>query len=394
MERGETPGGYRWVILVIVYLSILAFTFLLQSIPPILPLIISELQLTYAQAGLLMSLFAFPGLFISLLGGFLSDRYRMRPLGTGCFLLMIGGTLLVGFGPDLRILWLGRILAGIGALTLSVLLPKLLSQWFQKKELGLAMGIFNTGVPLGSIICFGLFGKIGSLWGWRVPILLTGVYSLLTAILFLSFYQLPSSQTLENEKEGGLYRSLKEMGYPIWWVGLSWLWFNAAFISFATFAPNFFVQKGYSIEQGGFLTGIPLLGSLFFSAPIGYLIDRFRHQGWLIGIGGIALSVLVLSFNFSSSFLLLVAFMGLFSAMIPAPIYSLPPEILKPQNVGLGFGVISTCSSAGLFLSPYLVGKVRDLTGSDFGSFHSISLFFLLTAISISLLPRHPKRAP
>ena len=388
MERGENPGRYRWVILVIVYLSILAFTFLLQSIPPILPLIISELQLTYAQAGLLMSLFALPGLFISLLGGFLSDRYRMRPLGTGCFLLMIGGTLLVGFGPDLGILWLGRIIAGIGALTLSVLLPKFLSQWFQKKELGLAMGIFNTGVPLGSIICFGLFGKMGSLWGWRVPILLTGVYSLITAILFLSFYQLPSSQTLKNEKQGGFYKSLKEMGYPIWWVGLSWLWFNAAFISFATFAPNFFLQKGYTIEQGGFLTGIPLLGSLFLSAPIGYLIDRFRHQGWLIGIGGIALSILALSFNFSSSFLLLVTLMGIFSAMIPAPIYSLPPEILKPENVGLGFGVISTCSSIGLFLAPYFVGKVRDLTGSDLGSFHPISLFFLLTTISICFIHR------
>jgi len=198
---------------------------------------------------------------------------------------------------------------------------------------------------------------------------------------------------LENEKEGGLYRSLKEMGHPIWWVGLSWLWFNAAFISFATFAPNFFVQKGYTIEQGGFLTGIPLLGSLFLSAPIGYLIDRFRHQEWLIGIGGIALSILALSFNFSSSFLLLVTFMGIFSSMIPAPIYSLPPEILKPENVGLGFGVISTCSSLGLFLSPYLVGKVRDLTGSDLGGFYSISLFFLLTTISIVLIHRRPKKA-
>jgi MFS family permease len=83
LETGEKPNGYRWVILIIVYLSILAFTFLLQSIPPILPLIISELKLLYAEAGLLMSLFALPGLFISLLGGFFSDRYRMRPLGSG-----------------------------------------------------------------------------------------------------------------------------------------------------------------------------------------------------------------------------------------------------------------------------------------------------------------------
>src|SRR4030042_4124727 len=176
--------NYRWAILTIVYLSILAFALIFQSIPPVLPLIISELHLTYAQSGLLMSLFALPGLFISLLGGFLSDRYEMKSLGTICFLLMMGGTLLLGLGMDLQILGFGRIIAGIGALTLSVLLPKLLSQWFKKGGLGLAMGVFNTGVPLGSLISFGLFGRMGSMWGWRVPILLTGVYTIMTAILF------------------------------------------------------------------------------------------------------------------------------------------------------------------------------------------------------------------
>jgi len=382
-ERDDKPANYRWAILTVVYLSILAFALLFQSIPPILPFIMSELSLTYAQSGLLVSLFALPGLFISLLGGFLADRYGMRSLGLGCFLFMIGGTLVVGLGADLSILWLGRIIAGIGSLTLSVLLPKILSQWFKERELGLAMGLYNTGVPLGSIICFGLFGKMGSMWGWRAPILFTAFYALITSLLFLRFYQLPSSTEFENNEPFSFCKSLKEMGLPIWWVGLSWLWFNAAFVSFATFAPQLFLQDGYTIEQSGFLIGVPLLGSLFLSAPTGYLVDRFRHQEWFIGIGGISLALLTLSFNFTSSFLLLVTLMGVFSALIPSPIYSLPPEILKPQNVGLGFGVVSTCSSIGLFVAPYLVGKARDLAGSDRWTFFLISLFSLLIAVSI-----------
>ena len=393
MRRSEKNEKYRWVILGIAYLSILAFTLIFQSIPPILPLIISDLHLTYAQSGLLMSLFSLPGLFISLLGGFLSDRYRMRPLAAGCFLLMIGGTTLVALGTDLRILWLGRIIAGIGAITLSIFLPKLLSQWFRDRELGLAMGLYNTGVPLGSVICFILFGRMGQLWGWRFPILLTGSYSLIISILFLSFYRSPSSQETEIRKPIGIHKSLKEMGLTIWFVGLSWLWFNAAFTSFATFAPNLFLQKGYTIEQNGLLIGIPLLGSLLFSAPIGYLVDRFKHQEWFIGMGAIALAILTLCFNFSSSFLLLVILMGIFSAMIPAPIYSLPPAILKPENVGLGFGVISTCSSIGLFVAPYFVGKTRDLTGTNSGSFFLISFFFFLVLISIFFTHRLSKSA-
>jgi MFS family permease len=385
LERNE---AYRWVILFIVYLSILAFTLVFQSIPPILPFILSELHLTYAQSGLLMSLFALPGIFVSIWGGFLADRYGMRSLATGCFLLMIGGTLLVGLGTNLQILGPGRIIAGIGAFTLSVFLPKLLSQWFKEKELGLAMGIFNTGVPLGSVVCFGLFGKMGSLWGWRVPILLTGIYLLFTFILFSILYRLPPSEKMGENKSLSIYKSLKEIGYPIWLVGFSWLWFNAAFVSFATFAPNFFIQKGYTIEQSGFLIGIPLLGSLLFSAPIGYLVDRLKHQEWFIGVGAVGLAISILFFNFSSSFLLLVLSMGIFSAMIPAPIYSLPPEMLKIENVGLGFGIISSCSSIGLFVAPYLVGKTKDLTGSYSWSFILISLFSFLIMIFIFLTHR------
>jgi len=388
LESAERTDSYRWVILIIAYLSILAFTFIFQSIPPVLPLIISELHLTYAQSGLLMSLFSLPGLFISLLGGFLSDRYKMRPLAAGCFFLMIGGTLLVALGADLRILWLGRIIAGIGAITLSIFLPKLLSQWFKNRELGLAMGLFNTGVPLGSIISFGLFGRIGSQWGWRIPILLTGVYSLITFVLFLSLYRLPHAPEKRKDDPATVYKSIKKMGWPIWCVGLSWLWFNAAFTSFATFAPNFFQQKGYTIEKSGLFIGIPLLGSLFFSTLVGYLVDRFKHQEWFIGTGAIGLTVLALFFNLSSSFLPLVILMGIFSAMIPAPIYSLPPEILKTESVGLGFGVISTCSSIGLFVAPYLVGKAEDLTGSYISTFVLISVFFFLVAIFIFLTHR------
>jgi MFS family permease len=392
LGRGDKVESYRWVILVIVYLSILAFTFVFQSIPPILPFILSELHLTYAQSGLLMSLFALPGIFVSLLGGFLADRYGMKPLGTGCFILMIGGTFLVGLGMNLQLLGLGRIIAGIGGLTLSVFLPKLLSQWFKERELGLAMGIFNTGVPLGSVICFGLFGTLGDRWGWRTPVLLTGIYLFITFILFLTLYRLPPSHEIDEGKPLTIYKSLKEMGWPIWWVGFSWLCFNAAFISFATFAPDFFLQQNYSIEQSGFLIGIPLLGSLFFSAPMGYLVDRFKHQEWFIGIGAMALAILVLFFNFSTSFLLIVILMGIFAAMIPAPIYSLPPEILKTGNVGLGFGVISTCSSIGLFFAPYLVGKAKDLTGSYRWSFILIAFFSFLVMVFILLTHRSRSR--
>ena len=365
-----------------------AFALAFQSLPPVLPLIISEFSLSYAESGLLMSFFALPGLFLALLGGFLSDRYGTRRLGMAGFLLLIVGTLTVAWGAEFWNLGLGRVVTGMGAFTLSVLLPKLLSQWFVGRELGLAMGVFNTAVPLGSVISFGLFGGIGNLWGWRSPLLFVGGYSLLTSLLFVSLCpSLPHHE--RREKTPGLFSSLKNAGLPIWWVGLAWLWFNAAFVSFNTFGPILFLENGYTLRESGLLIGITLMGPLFFSTPIGYLVDRFGKQEYFIAIGGIALSILMISFNATTSFLLLVILIGFFSAMVPSPIYSLPPELLKPETVGLGYGVITTCSSIGIFAGPYIVGRLRDLTGSLHWSFAVISLFDLFVAGSILFARRY-----
>jgi len=78
--------------------------------------------------------------------------------------------------------------------------------------------------------------------------------------------------------------------------------------------------------------------------------------------------------------------------MIPATVYSLPPEMLKLGNVGLGFGVISTCSSIGIFVGPYLAGKAKDLTGAYHWTFILISLFFFLVMIFISFAHRSRKQ--
>jgi MFS family permease len=66
---------YRWVILFMVYICMLVFAFTLQFLPPILPTIIANFQLSHTQAGLLMSLFTLPSIFLAIIAGLLSDRW-------------------------------------------------------------------------------------------------------------------------------------------------------------------------------------------------------------------------------------------------------------------------------------------------------------------------------
>jgi len=382
---------YRWIILILTYICMLGFAFVFQSLPPILTLIVKELKLTHTQAGLLMSLFALPAIFLSIPGGLLSDYYGIRKIGIISLVLMIAGTLLVALSDAFLNISLGRLLSGVGAVTLSIVASQLLSQWFAGREIGTAMGIHNTAMPVGTIICFSTFGILGENLGWRMPIFVTTIVSAIGLTVFLLLYRSASddeSERKENigKKWRGIFSDLWTTGISIWLVGFSWMWFNAAVISFATFAPDFFVSKGYEIGLAGFLTSLLMWGSLFLSPVVGRLIDRIGGREIFIGIGGATLSVAIYLIPNSTNLILPMIIMAIAVALVPAPIFSFPSKILKPTRLGLGFGIISTCMGIGTSFGPYLAGVIRDRTESYQMSFILLSVFAILVTLTAAIL--------
>ncbi|MFH2013120.1 MAG: MFS transporter [Pseudomonadota bacterium] len=380
---------YRWNILVLAYISMLAFTFVLQCIPPVLSLIIQDLNISHAQAGLLTSLFALPGIFLSIPGGILFDLYGTRKIVAFCFIMMIIGTLTVIFGETFFVISLGRIVSGTGASILSIGLPQFLVQWFNGKEIGMAMGIFNTALPMGTIISFTTLGWLGENLGWQVSVSISGIVTVIALIVFLIFYKpAPSIKDKSVSEKGIGLGNFKKAGISIWLVGIAWMWFNASTISFTTFGPDFFItDKGLSIGLAGFLTSFIVWGSFIFSPVVGYLIDKIGFKETLIAIGGFALAVLMFFIPYATSLLIfLMAMVAVAAALVPAPVFSLPSDIMKPQNLGFGFGVISTCLSIGMVLGPYFVGLIRDWTGSYNMSFAVIAGFALCVTITMLIL--------
>ena len=117
---------YRWVILILAYLCMLGFAFTLQSLPPLLTLIMGELNLTHTEAGLLMSFFVLPTIFLAILAGFLSDRWGPFKTGVISLILLIIGTLVFAVGGSFLYAGLGRVIAGIGAVTISIVAAQIL----------------------------------------------------------------------------------------------------------------------------------------------------------------------------------------------------------------------------------------------------------------------------
>ena len=58
------PASTAWLGLGVLYSGFLAVGFVFHFVPPVLPDVIADLELGHGQAGLLMSLFALPGVIL------------------------------------------------------------------------------------------------------------------------------------------------------------------------------------------------------------------------------------------------------------------------------------------------------------------------------------------
>jgi predicted MFS family arabinose efflux permease len=389
-----TEAKRRWAILGVATLSCLAFATTMQSVPPILSLVMAEFKLTYAQGGLLMSLFALPGIAISIPAGILADRYGQKTIAIICFALMIAGTAIFASGNSLPVLLLGRVVAGAGALTMLVLAPQLLAQWFAGREMGIAMGVLNTALPIGTILSLNFLSLLGENLGWRTSAWISAAVPLIALVIFIFlFAPAPGTSQISQPKGESFPQSIRLTGISIWILGIAWLLFNAAVISMFTFTPEFLQSAGLTIASAGFVTSALMWPSIVLGPVVGYVIDRIDRKRAIIAIGGLALAIFIVMIPTATSWILaLMIIVGIAQILIPTPIFALIPEVTSPERLGLSFGIFNTCLNLGIVAGPVAVGAIRDATGSYQASYALMAGFALLIILTMVALHLHRRQ--
>lgn len=380
---------YRWVILGLIVFSQLIQAIIYQGIPPILVILVNSLSISYAQAGGLMSLYSLPRIFVSLPSGVVVDRYGTRKVGSLSLLMLSLGTAMVAAGNSYFMLGMGRFLAGIGTTFLVVVVLHGITSWFWDREMGLSMGIFNTAMPLGTIISLNFVGVFASYFGWRAPISGIFILSVLAFVLFMMLYRERDDEMNATPESLTLLEILKKAGWGIWLVGAVWALINAAMIPYFTYAPDYFVSQGKDLSKAGLLASYPMWAGIFLSPVVGIVIDRIGRKRLLILIGFIVNAILFYFMpRFSQYAALFAISIGIFTAIQATPVFSLSAEILPESVRGAGFGILTSSGAIGMALGPYIAGSLRDFTGDYLWSFNSMAILSFLGVLPIFLLNR------
>jgi len=150
------------------------------------PLLIADLHLNRAQIGLLTGFgFVFFYTFVGLFLGMAADRFRRIPLiGIGVA-LWSAMTALSGWARSFVQLAIPRIFVGVGEATLTPASLSMLGDAFPPRRLGLAVGVYYAGIPLGLATALISSSYIAPRFGWRVSFWVLGLLGIIaTALLF------------------------------------------------------------------------------------------------------------------------------------------------------------------------------------------------------------------
>ncbi len=378
-------------------------------IPPIIPLLVSDIGISYGQAGFLLTIFFAMYSLFQLPAGLVADRIGKNRLMITGLVGMATGIVLAGVAPNYEFLLVAQAIAGISGSTFHPTGLSIISDVENADTKGKAMGVFGFGGTLGTMTAPLLVGGLAAVAGWRIALtgaaLLGGVMTLVVAhLLFRSAdVSLPTVQTdggqvttdwLQVARETITALATRDIGL----LCVITLVMSLQHRAIQTFTTSYVAaETGASVSVSNLAFFTLLVGGGVASLWGGDLADRMNR--YHLGIGaaiatatlvGATLFVTQLSTTLPST--LLIGVLVVWFAIIGASMYlsypvknALISERANDSFSGSLFGVVQTGSALGSASGPAVFGVLATEWGV-IAAFPAIASAGLLLAILFASL--------
>lgn len=369
----------RWLALIILTAARASMGFQFQSLASVAPLLVDELGVAYADVGFLIGLYFLPGIVLALPGGLLGQRFGDKRLVVLGLALMTAGGVLAGLAGSYAVLFAGRLLAGIGAILLNVLMAKMITDWFAGREIVLAMAIFLNSFPIGIGLALLTLGWLAEVAGWSAAFHATAVSTCASLVLVIALYRPHANDGRAGPTGEGERISRQEIGL-VSLAGTIWGLFNGALMITFGFTPILLVDAGMTVGRAGFLVGLATW-LVVVSIQVGGIIgERWRRANTLLVVGVSVWGLCLLLLPTADPVAVLIV-LGLFLGLPVGVIMSLPGEVLRPSSRGTGMGVFFTWLYIGMAGLPPVAGWLQDFFASP-----AAPLYFA-SAVVLSIVP-------
>jgi predicted MFS family arabinose efflux permease len=139
-----------------------------SSLTPVFPLVVEEFGIPPEAVGLLITLYALPGIFLTPVFGILADRFGRKTVLVPALILFALAGSACSLARDFQLLLVLRFLQGMGGASLGFLTATLVGDLFEGDRRTEAMGYKHSALSISSAILPTIGGGL-ALIGWYAP---------------------------------------------------------------------------------------------------------------------------------------------------------------------------------------------------------------------------------
>jgi len=263
-----------------------------------------------------------------------------------------------------------------------------------------------VGAPLSGLVLGHMDGVLG-IRGWHWLFLLGGLPCIALGLLVLKLLKdriedagwlsaseksLLASRIQRHAPHTGAGRSLLDAvrtpGFLM--LGLIYFLIQVASYGLNFWAPQLIRSAGtHNPTTIGLLTAVPYICGAISMIVVGRLSDASgERRKFVCGLLVMAAIGFFAAGIFDKQTGLLIVALGVMGAGVVASIpafWALPPKLLTGAGAAGGIALINTIGQLGGILSPVMVGRVRDLTGSTTPALYAIGAMSLISALLLLL---------
>ena len=365
------------------------------AVPPLIPLIHQDLQLSETEVGILAGLPVVLFACAAIPGSLLIVRFGAVTTVVAGLLITALGSVLRGAAPNVLALYAATIVTGFGVAVVHPSMPSLARSWMPDR-IGFATAVYANGLLIGEILPVMLMlpvvlPLVGGSWRlgfafWAIPCVAIAMIVLATA---------PRCPAINDAS--------RHPWWPDWGSGLLWRLglllggANASYFTTNHFLPDYLNQTGHGDLVGPalvVLNVVQLPGSFLLLWLAGRLERRSATYLFLAAVTLLgALGIIV---GNGPVILASAGLIGVSTASILILVLALPPLLNRTEDVPRVAAGMFTISYSCAVIVPILSGIAWDLTGLPGAAFVPMALIALLMiglAPTLGLTSRIPAAA-
>ena len=363
-------------------LARVAFGYQFQSLASMAPELMGQFQLDYAALGSLIGLYMAPGILVALPGGLLGRRFGERLVVGAGLLLMLGGGAVSWLASGPGGIGLGRLVAGAGAVTLTVMQGQMVSDRFTGRLFMPVMSLLVGAFPVGAGLAGLTHEPLVRAYGWPGMFALGAAMAGVAALLFLLTCGPP--QRLSGPRWA--LPSRRESVLVIV-AGLIWTAYNAGYYGFLSYVPSLLAARGHGPE----LTASVMLVATWSNLPATLIGGTLavRLGNWPVMLVGTAAGVVAVAGPALADWpLLWGTLFGTIASIHAGVIIAVGTLSARPENRAVGMGLFYTTYYLGGTVLPAVCGKAADLMGDPGGALLAAAA---MAALALPIYSRHER---